>query len=271
MSSNYLKAVLLIFCCVFSFSCISAQEKYVIQYAQNCSVIRNNMIFAPEQLKILFLSDSIIFNQNSILRIKKMDGSAPRYFGDDYRGTRCLNDLLTANVQDEWAHILLGRIGIAKKGVTSIAGTRKEINDSILLITSIFHKINAFINNTTKQRFSDFNDEHGINAKFDIKDSLLLIQNNLTKKLYVDVLYKAGNYTLSLLSTDSRFLTDLCIPAGSSLSLKIEIDAPKDNLLYIICSEFPMPLNGIMNEETPISNSFKSKFSIELQMLKVSY
>lgn len=269
MTSNYLKSVLLIFCCVFSFSSISGQEEYVIQEAKNCSVIRNNMIFAPEQLKKLFLSDSIIFNPNSLLRIKKSGGVTPIYFGDEYRGTRCLNDLLTTDIHNEWEPILNTILGFSPKGDTSIAGARKETNDSILLIASISHKINAFINDNAKQRFSDFDDEYGISAKFNIKDSLLFIQNNLTKKLYVDVLYKAGNYTLSLLSTDYRFLTDLCIPAGSSLNLKIEIDVPKDNLLYIICSEFPIPLNGIMN--TSINNSLKSKFSIELQMLKISY
>lgn len=275
MMNNYLKTGLLFFGCILSFSSISGQVKYVIQSAKNCNVIRENVILAPVQARILFLSDSIILGDNSKLQIKKQGEpyEPPRYF-EDCCGTYCLSDLLTnpakkeSKLNDFWD--ISYSDFIHRKGVTSIAGTKKNVNDSILLIASVFQKIHAFMNDTI-QTFSDFSVESGVNAKLNVKDSLLYIQNNLAQDIYIDILYKAGEYIISLLSTDSRFLTDLCIPSGSSRTVRVEIDMPKDNLLYIVCSEFPMPLNGIMSENPSIIDSLDPKYSIKLQIMKISY
>lgn len=275
MITNYLKTGLLFLYCILSFSSISGQVKYAIQSAENCNVIRENVILAPVQAKILFLSDSIIFGYNSKLQIKKLGEpyESPKYF-EGRHGTYCLSGLLTdpAKNESKWKNIssFFERNTIHRKGVISIAGTRKNVNDSIMFVASVFQKIHSFVNDTI-QSFTDFSIESGVNAKLNVTDSLLYIQNNLKQDIYVDILYKAGEYIISLLSTDSRFLTDLCIPSGSSLTVRVEIDMPKDNLLYIVCSEFPMPLNGIMNENFSIIDSLDPKYSIKLQMMKISY
>lgn len=261
--------------CILSLSSVSGQVKYAIQSAENCNVIRENVILAPVQAKILFLTDSIIFGYNSKLQIKKLGEpyESPKYFEDKY-GTYCLSALLTdpAKKESMWkdASGIFEKYTIHSKGVTSIAGTRKNVNDSILLVASVFQKIHSFMNDTI-QTFTDFNIESGVNVKLNVADSLLYIQNNHEHDIYMDILYKAGDYIISLLSTNSRFLTDLCIPSGSSLTVRVEIDMPKDNLLYIVCSEFPMPLNGIMNEKPSVIDSLDPKYSIKLQMMKISY
>lgn len=261
-------SIFLVACQICSFA--SEEPIFRVREARNCFFIKNDSTYDCNEKLELSLNDSIFFKNNAFVKLedrsKKRNDILRNLSFEKIFGKYCLRDIINEYKTSSSIEELFKKELFSSKGFTTTAqGEKGENKDSLMLISNIKCKIEDFYMEDRVNSFSDFNISNGIVAKYDEKENILVIKNNLNTGLYIDILYQINGKIASCLSNGKDFVSKLWINKGKSIKLIIE--APEK--AFIVGSEIALPYNYIMRIN--IDDFFIKKLESEilLQMIKI--
>lgn len=241
-----------------------------VREARNCSFIKNGIVHNENEKLELSLNDSIFFRNNAVVKLedrsKKRNDILRNLSFEKIFGKYCLRDIINEYKTSSYIEDLFKKeLFTSKSFATTAQGEKGENKDSLMLVSNIKCKIEDFYMEDRVNSFSDFNISNGIVAKYNEKENILVIKNNLNTGLYIDILYQTNGKITSCLSNGKDFVSKLWINKGKSMKLIIEVPEKA----FIIGSEIALPYNYIMriNLDNFLIKELESE--IFLQMIKI--